>query len=215
MDTVRIPAWVVDHESFRRWARSSKYPEHGWFSYLDGELWVDVSMEQIFTHNLVKTEFTAVVGGLVRTERLGYFFSDRLLLSHSGAGLTTEPDGAFAAYETLRTERVCLVEGAQAGFVELEGSPDMVLEIVSPTSVRKDTQVLRRLYWRAGVVEYWLVDVRGEEPRFWILRRGTRDYIAARPRAGWLKSSVFGRAFRLTRQTDPLGHPQYVLDVKA
>lgn len=215
MDTVRIPAWVVDHESYRRWARSSEYPEHGWFSYLNGELWVDVSMEQIFTHNLVKTEYGVVVGGLVRNEHRGYYFSDRLLLSHPEAGLTTEPDGAFAAYETLRSGRVRLIEGVQQGYVELEGSPDMVLEIVSPTSVHKDTRVLRRLYWRAGIAEYWLVDVRGEMPRFWILRRGSGDYIAARSRAGWLKSAVFGRSFRLTQQTDPLGHPQYVLEVKA
>lgn len=214
MDTVRIPEWVVDHASFRRWARSDEYPERGWFSYLNGELWVDPSMEQIFSHNLVKTEFTTIVGGIVRAEQRGYYFSDRLLLSHPGAGLTTEPDGAFAAYEALRTDRVRLVEGAQEGYVELEGAPDMVLEIISPTSVRKDTQVLRQLYWRAGVAEYWLVDARGESPRFSILRRASGDFAARRPRAGWLPSAVFARAFRLTRQTDPLGHPQYVLEVK-
>jgi len=215
MDSVRIPAWVVDHDSYRRWARSAEYPEHGWFSYLDGELWVDPSMEQIFSHNLVKTEFTTVVGGLVRAEQLGYYFSDRLLLSHPGAGLTTEPDGAFATYDAFRGDRVRLVGGAQEGYVELEGGPDMVLEIISPTSVRKDTQVLRRLYWQAGVTEYWLVDARGDAPRFCVLRRGTSDFVALRPRGGWLRSGVFGRAFRLSRQTDPLGHPRYVLEIKS
>ena len=43
----------------------------------------------------------------------------------------------------MRHNRVRLVEGATQGYVELEGTPDMVLEIISPTSVRKDTEMLR------------------------------------------------------------------------
>jgi len=31
---------------------------------------------------------------------------------------------------------------------------------------------------------------------------------------GWVRSPVFGRAFRLTRQADPLGHPQFLLEVR-
>lgn len=50
-DKTRIPSWVKDLESFRRWARSDEYPEHGWFSFLHGVFWVDLSMEQLFTHN--------------------------------------------------------------------------------------------------------------------------------------------------------------------
>ncbi|MCI0358573.1 MAG: Uma2 family endonuclease [Planctomycetaceae bacterium] len=36
----------------------------------------------------------------------------------------------------------------------------MTLEVVSDTSVVKDTQELRSLYWLAGIQEYWLVDAR-------------------------------------------------------
>ena len=49
---VRIPNWAVDLESFRRWAKSDDYPERGWFSFLNGELWVDLSIEKLFSHNL-------------------------------------------------------------------------------------------------------------------------------------------------------------------
>ena len=35
-----------------------------------------MDMEQLFTHNLVKTEFTVVLGALRKGEELGYFFSD-------------------------------------------------------------------------------------------------------------------------------------------
>jgi hypothetical protein len=34
-----IPEWVVDLESFRRWACSDEFPRSGWYSHLDGNLW--------------------------------------------------------------------------------------------------------------------------------------------------------------------------------
>lgn len=213
-DKVCIPAWVVDLESFRRWARSGAMPEHGWFSYLGGQVWVDLSMEPLFTHNQVKTKYTVVLGGLVEAAHSGYFFSDRTLLSHPAADLSTEPDGLFFFYPTLQSGRIRLVEGAEEGYVELEGTPDMTLEIMSPTTVRKDSVVLRDLYWRAGVPEYWLVDARKLPLRFDIFRHTADGYAAIEPEDGWLKSAVFGRSFRLSQQTDPLGHPQFTVAVQ-
>ena len=213
-DRVFIPGWVDDLESFRRWVRSGDMPEHGWFSYLNGEVWVDLSMEQLFSHNRAKTQFTVVLGGLVEIEGMGYFFSDRTLFSNQDAAVSTEPDALFVTYDSVSSRRVRWVEGADEGYVEVEGTPDMVIEIVSKTSVRKDTVTLRKLYWRAGVCEYWLVDARGELPRFDILCHTSEGYVAAKAQEGWLRSDVFGREFRFTEQIDPLGHPQYTLAVR-
>ncbi len=214
-DKVSIPGWVDDLESFRRWARSGDMPERGWFAYLHGEVWVDLSMEQLFSHNRVKTQFTIVLGGLVETEDRGYFFSDNTLFSNPDADLSTEPDALFVSYDAVSSGRVRWVEGTEEGYVEIEGTPDMVLEIVSKSSVRKDTATLRELYRRAGIREYWLVDARGESPQFDILRHTTEGYVAAESKEGWRRSEVFGREFRLTQQTDPLGHPQYTLEVRS
>src|SRR5260370_32445596 len=87
-ERICIPAWVDDLESFRRWARSDEFPERGWFSYLNGEIWVDLSMEELFSHNQVKMEFTAGMGGLIRTDEDGYFLFYSLVLMHSAAGLS-------------------------------------------------------------------------------------------------------------------------------
>ena len=38
------------------------------------------------------------------------------------------------------------------------GAPDLIVEILSPATARKDWQDKRLLYERAGVREYWLVD---------------------------------------------------------
>jgi Uma2 family endonuclease len=214
-DQIRIPSWVNDLESFRRWARSDDYPERGWVSFLNGEIWVDTSMEQLFTHNRVKTQFTIALGGLVEREELGYFFSDRVLLSNEGANLSTEPDGTFCSFGAIEGKRVSFVEAVEEGYVEVEGTPDMVLEVVSASSVRKDTKILRNLYWRAGIPEYWLVDARKNSLQFDILRWTERGYSAARRTTGWLKSKVFGRSFLLETKPDRLGHPQFFLRCEA
>ena len=114
----------------------------------------------------------------------------------------------------MRAKQVQLIEGWDGGFVEMEGSPDMVLEVVSASSVHKDTVVLRQAYWQAGIREYWLVDARQEPARFDILRRTARGYAATRKRDGWLRSAVFGKSFQLSQRVNALGHPEYTLAVR-
>jgi Uma2 family endonuclease len=214
LDTdVSIPPGITDVEAFRRWALSDDFPQRGRFSFLGDEVWVDLSMEQLFTHNRVKTRIGGILDGLI-AEQLGFYFSDRALLSHPEVGLSTEPDGLFVSYESLQRGRVQLTEGRKEGHVELVGSPDMVLEVVSDRSVQKDTERLRRLYFDARIPEYWLVDARGEKLRFDLLRRGSRGYSNTRHQDGWVRSAVFGRAFRLTRHASPLGLPEFRLEVR-
>src|SRR4051812_31918252 len=93
-DGVRIPPWVADLASFRRWARSDEFPEQGWYSHLNGELWVDLSMERA-RHNRVKTEISAVLAVLLKHTGTGEFFSDRMRLTNVSAALSTEPDGMY------------------------------------------------------------------------------------------------------------------------
>jgi Uma2 family endonuclease len=211
---VSIPEWVQDLDSFRRWARSEEFPETGRICYLKGEVWVDMSKEQFYSHNQVKNEYNVVLGSLARASRLGRWVPDGMLLSNHEAGLSCQPDGAFLSYARLRAGRVRLREGADEGFVELEGSPDMVLEVISTSSVYEDTVTLRELYWKAGIIEYWLVDARGEQLVFEIFRQTSRGYVPTRKQGGWLKSTVFGKSFRLQRETDELGNPEYSLQVR-
>ena len=210
-----IPPWVGDLESFREWAKSDDYPKEGRFAYLNGLLWADVTMEQLFTHNRAKTRVTSALDRLIAEEDLGYFFSDRALLSHVAAGLSTEPDAFFVSYESVEAGSARWVEGAREGHVEVEGTADLALEVVSTGSVEKDTVELPRLYFAAGVREYWLIDARQEQPTFELFRRGRSAFAAVRRQAGaWLKSAVLGRSFRLVRGTDRLRRPTYTLEMK-
>src|SRR5436305_88682 len=51
---IHVPAWVVDLDSFHRWVDSDDVPEHIRIDYLKGEVWIDVSEQQIFSHLRVK-----------------------------------------------------------------------------------------------------------------------------------------------------------------
>jgi Uma2 family endonuclease len=211
---VLIPGWVVDHESYRRWAHSDEFPKKGHYSYIDGTLWVDLTMEEFFSHNQMKVVYSGVLGPLVRKADTGYFRGDGNLWTNVEAGISTEPDSLFFTYEALRSQRVRLVKGASHGYVEMEGSPNMILEIVNDSSVKKDTQTLKDNCAKAGVDEYWLVDARGPALLFqiWCLQDG--NYALAANEDGWLASTVFGHSFKLEQGKDRLGHPQFELLVR-
>jgi len=55
-----------------------------------------------------------------------------------------------------------------------EGAPDLVVEVVSPSSARNDRIQKLRLYADSGVQEYWLVDAEGRHVQF--LRRHEDGY---------------------------------------
>jgi Uma2 family endonuclease len=215
IEEIRIPNGITNLNAFRRWATSNKFPERGRFSFLCGTLHVDLTIEELFGHNLIKGEVALVQGQIVKADRLGYLFPDRALLTNVRASLSTEPDGMLVTYEAVRNQRAKFKKGKEKGYMEVVGTPDMVLEIVSESSVTKDYEILRELYWKAKIPEYWLIDAREDEFRFEILRWTAPGYVATRRQAaGWLASAVFGRSFRLEKQTDPLGNPQYTLHVK-
>jgi Uma2 family endonuclease len=209
-----VPAEVVDINSFRRWLDSPEFPQRGRIWWLCGKVWADMSREQIFTHLAIKSEYTIVLGGLAKATRRGLFLPDGLLLSNFAADISGNPDATFILNETLDSDRTPLIEGAETGFVEVQGSPDMVLEVLSDGSVQKDLVVLRRAYCEADIREYWLVDVRKDALVFEILRHTAKGYVATRAQSGWIKSTVFGKSFRLTRVIDRRGYPEYTLRVK-
>jgi Uma2 family endonuclease len=212
-----IPASAHTLGGFRDWAKSEDFPERGRFSFIDQELIIDMSPEELETHNKVKSETGRTLLNLNRKLKRGEFYSDGTLLTNVAAGLSTEPDALFVTWECLETGRIRLIprEGEEAEYIELEGTPDWVMEIVSKSSVRKDTKKLREQYFRAGIPEYWLIDARGPEIKFQILIRGETDYVDAPGRAGWQESPLFQRHFRLVRRRNQANRWEYILQVKS
>jgi Uma2 family endonuclease len=209
---VRIPCSAATLAGFRAWVKSDAFPEHVRVTFVDGEIYYDMSNEELETHNKPKSEVLRALMNLNRKLKLGTYYGDGVLITNEGAEVSNNPDGTFIRQATLRSNRVRLVprEGAQGQYVEIEGAPDLVMEVVSTHTVRKDTQQLRQAYHRAGIPEYWLIDARGDEIAFTILHWHKDEYQPG-PSEGWQHSRVFNRDFRLLRTRDDMGLWEYTL----
>jgi Uma2 family endonuclease len=211
-----VPARAKTHAGFREWLIEEWGDRPGRICYLDGDLFIDMSPDEIETHNKIKTEISSALVVLNKRLKRGTFFSDGTLVTNRKAHLSTVPDGTFVLWETRQSGRVKLKERKRypGEFVELIGSPDWVLEIVSRTSLSKDTQNLPPLYHKAEISEYWLVSALSGEIDFQVFRWREDGYRRAAAKDGWQRSVVFGCWFRLTRRKDRLGEWEYTLELR-
>lgn len=210
-----IPADATTFAGFRAWSSSDAFPEIGNIAYLGGELFIDMSPERLQSHNAVKTEVLRVISNLAVEDDLGKVYSDRTRVVNPEAELSCEPDGAFCSWGSFESKRVRLVLTAEGDdYIELEGSPDWVLEIISPSSSTKDTVKLLRRYHKADIREYWLIDARGDKLKFHVFIHAPDGYVEQVFKKGWVKSRVFDRTFRLRKFKDRMGTWTYRLETK-
>jgi Uma2 family endonuclease len=210
-----LPRSAASHAGFRRWITSRRFPPEVRPTFVDGEIWLSMSPESLETHNKVKTEFTSGLARHVREHDLGEVYSDRSLLTNVEARVSTEPDFLFIAWATSEAGRVTLGRRKHRAeeFIEIIGTPDLVLEIVSDSSVRKDLVRLKAAYERARVREYWLADARGEQISFQILTLEGDHYAPSAPPDEPQSSRVLGARFTLHRARNRLGRHAYTLEI--
>lgn len=159
-------------------------------------MWIEKNAERLQSHVGLKTNVHAVLSQLIEALDLGLFYGDGALWTSTAADISNIPDGLFISWDSLDTGRVCIV-GRPDEAVEVEGSPDLVLEVVSRSSVRKDTVTMPEACFAAGVREYWLIDARSGDIDFRIMRRSARGFRSVPEKDGWRRSSVLDREFRL------------------
>ncbi|MHB8900188.1 MAG: Uma2 family endonuclease [Thermoguttaceae bacterium] len=217
-EDLEIP-FVGSLSQFRQWALSEEFPDRGRFDYLAGRIEVDMTPEDYYSHGALKVEVIRVLGDIIKVGDLGDLRSDRTRVSNPEADLSVEPDLVFVSYEAFASGQTCLVTKATGEvdrYVEVVGGPDLVVEIVSDRSVKKDTLRLPLAYWKAGIAEYWLMDARGEDLLFHVHRRGAAAYEpAASDSEGFQHSAVFQNWFRLSRRRDRRGGWVFDLERKS
>ncbi|HUY32779.1 MAG TPA: Uma2 family endonuclease [Pirellulales bacterium] len=211
---LRVPADIDSLQKFREWVHADDFPEKMRVSYIAGDVEVQMSPENAEFHGKPKVQLIMRLALLIEEREIGDLYTDSMMLVCPEADLATEPDVVFCSYDAQRAGRVRASEwvAGSGNLVEIVGAPDLVVEVVSRSSVRKDTKSLREKYFKAGIPEYWLIDTRGFGIDFQLLVRGAAGFEPVAPDAeGYRLSPVFQTSFSLTRRRNPLGAFSYKL----
>ena len=113
---------------------------------IDGEHCVTPSPNT--KHQRVLLNLVVVIGGWLEAHPVGHLFCAPYDVIFSEFDVV-EPDILY-----LSNERAAEVITPQ----HVRGAPELIVEIASPGTRKRDETIKRRLYERSGVSEYWVVD---------------------------------------------------------
>ncbi|MEW6378326.1 MAG: Uma2 family endonuclease [bacterium] len=121
------------------------FPEDKRYEIIDGEVSLAPSPDRI--HQDILRDLGFILWEFVKKNDLGlvYYAPFDVVLSDTDI---VQPDLIFVSKE----RKLILTEK------NIQGAPDIVVEILSPSSQHKDTVIKAKLYKKFGVREYWLID---------------------------------------------------------
>lgn len=150
-----------------------------------------------------KLRHQELVGRLYLT--IGAFLEDR---PDRGRIFLSPFDVVFSFYDVVEPDLVFVAPDQLDILTDknIQGTPALVIEVLSPSTRKRDQQVKRKLYERMGVREYWLVDpdlnvvtlyrrdADGSFPRVATLTAEGHDGLETALLSGW--SLTLSRLFR-------------------
>lgn len=155
------------HRTQSRWtyAEFARLPSEGGTRHeiIGGELFVTPAPGT--RHQRVVTRLTTLLSGFVQEHGLGEV-------------LTGPIDVLFAEGDYLEPDLLFVAAGREALLTDrgVEGPPDLVVEVVSPSTETRDRGIKLERYRHFGVGEYWIVD-----PDSWTVEVWKRDAPESEP----------------------------------
>ena len=104
-------------------------------------------------------------------------------------------DGPEDVYTVVEPDLVVICDPSKLDDRGCKGAPDMVVEILSPSTQRHDRLVKLSLYQRAGVREYWIVSPEDQTVQVFILTNGLLLPHEVYDRQGVAKVNVLDGCF--------------------
>ncbi len=148
------------------------------YQVLEGELFVSPAP---------RTQHQRIVGNLyvllrdhIQTAKLGEIFFS--------------PIDVILAPTTIVQPDVVFVRSDHAGIItelNIQGPPDLCIEVVSPASEQTDRLTKRNVYARYGVQEYWIVDSDRGSVTILSLRNGVYELLCEATGSDPLHSDLF------------------------
>ena len=146
------------------WRDVLEMPEDGnRYEAIGGELCVSPPPKP--PHQWVSARLFAELLDLLVRPGYGYLFYAPIGVEFSETEEGVQPDILFVSQGRLHIVTEDRIQGA----------PDLVIEILSPSTARRDRTVKRLLYQRQGVAEYWIVDLDARQVEVWRFAAGAQD----------------------------------------
>jgi len=124
----------------------ARLPDNGWrYEVIRGEL--VMSPAPSAAHQSAAVALIYALQGYVRSRNIGRVLAAPIDVILPDLSSPVQPDVLV-----VLNEHLAIIED------RIEGVPDLVIEILSPSTARHDRHVKYRLYAEAGVTEYWIVD---------------------------------------------------------
>ena len=117
-----------------------------------------------WSHVNVTANLIATIGVYARINKLGVAVADNFDVYFPDGSLF-KPDFIFVSAQKAKS----LFENPNA---TLQGVPDMVAEIFSKSTMKRDIGIKKDIYERNGVREYWIIDPWNENIQVYLLRDG-------------------------------------------
>ena len=131
-------------------------------------------------HQDVSGNLEFIMRMFVREKRLGKVY-DAPIDVVLGDRYVLQPDILFISKDRLE------IIGERA----IMGPPDLIVEIISPATVRRDTIVKKGIYERFGVKEYWIIYPDERAVEVWVLSdKGKYEFFSVAEGEGRVKSKV-------------------------
>ncbi len=142
-----------------RWEDIKDFPEEGKTELVEGKLLMSPTAGS--PHQRIGTRLTVEIHPFVERHDLGEFFGRDVHVIFDEHN-HFEPDLCFIA-----EQRLDIIRGPT-----IDGAPDLIIEILSESNRKHDTQLKFAYYERYGVREYWLVDPKAESIAVYALEEG-------------------------------------------
>lgn len=128
-------------------------------------------------HQRVIARLTTRLHAFVESRRLGEVFFAPL-------------DVQISRYSVVQPDVTVVLAGRSAIVSDdrINGAPDLVVEVISPSSRKRDLRDKANLYMHAGVPEYWIVDPESEAITVYVLSGG--GYLPSVSAGGVARSQV-------------------------
>jgi Uma2 family endonuclease len=142
-------------------------PSDGWrYEIIRGELYMSPPPKE--RHQYSSTRLVVAFDNFVKPRKLGRVYAAPIGVTIGELATPVQPDIIFVARERLK--KVVTEDG-------INGAPDLIVEILSPSNWADDRRTKFRLYEQAGVREYWIVDPRACTVEVFVLRGKTYDLL--------------------------------------